>query len=130
MMKKIRWGVVLILLALATIAGAAAQTPATGRIMREKLVHSQRILEAILSSNFGLLERETVALARATETPAWAVLKGPEYMQQSEAFLKALRALDTAAKERDLDTAVKGYTELTLSCFACHRYMKDRRLAD
>jgi cytochrome c556 len=58
------------------------------------------------------------------------VLKGPEYLRQSEAFLKALGELRNAAKEHDLDAAVLRYNALTTSCFACHRYMKDRRLAD
>ena len=98
--------------------------------MREKLGHSQKILEAILTSNFALLDRESAALAKATEVPAWTVLQGPEYMRQSEAFLKALRELRDAAKGRDLDAAAQRYNTLTTSCFACHRYMKDRRLAD
>lgn len=109
---------------------AVAQTPATGRVMREKLAHSQKILEAILTSNFALLERESMALAKATESPAWTVLKGPEYMKQSDAFLKALRELTDAAKAHDLDTAAQRYNALTTTCFGCHRSMKDRRLAD
>ena len=108
----------------------SGQTPGTARVMREKLGHSQKILEAILTSNFSLLDRESAALAKVTEVPAWTVLKGPEYLKQSEAFLKALRELRDAAKERDLDAAVQRYNALTTTCFACHRYMKDRRLAD
>ena len=117
---------------IAALSGPVAfgQTPSTGRVMREKLAHSQRILEAILTSNFGLLERESAALAKATEVPAWTVLKGPEYLRHSDAFLKALAELRNAAREHDLDAAVLRYNALTTSCFACHRYMKDRRLAD
>ena len=107
----------------------SAQTPATGRVMREKLGHSQKILEAILTSNFALLERESAALAKATDLPAWNVLRGPEYMKQSDAFLQALRELTAAAKERDLDAAAQRYNALTTTCFGCHRSMKDRRLA-
>jgi cytochrome c556 len=110
-------------------SAASAQTPATGRVMREKLGHSQKILEAILTSNFALLERESAALAKATDSPAWTVLKGPEYMKQSDAFLKALRELTAAARDHDLDTAAQRYNALTTTCFGCHRSMKDRRLA-
>ena len=121
--------VIILLVAISGLAGSA-QTPSTGRVMREKLGHSQKILEAILSSNFALLDRESAALAKATDVPAWTVLKGPEYLKQSEAFLKALRELRESARERDLDAAAQQYNALTTSCFACHRYMKDRRLAD
>jgi hypothetical protein len=128
---SIRLVVVLLPAALIAMFGStgSAQTPATGRVMREKLGHSQKILEAILTSNFALLERESAALAKATDSPAWTVLKGPEYMKQSDAFLKALRDLSDAAKGHDLDAAAQRYNALTTSCFGCHRSMKDRRLA-
>jgi hypothetical protein len=105
------------------------QTPATRRVMREKLTHSQRILEAILTSDFELLERETTALSRVTQTAPWQALRSPEYLKQSETFLTANRALNEAAKNRDLDGAAELYTSLTMSCFACHRHMKDSRIA-
>ena len=129
MKTSTRLAAVVLLVALSGAAGSG-QTPGTARVMREKLGHSQKILEAILTSNFSLLDRESAALAKVTETPAWTVLKGPEYMKQSEAFLKALRELSDATKERDLDAAVQRYNALTTTCFACHRFMKDRRLAD
>ena len=119
---------VVILVGMSGLTGLA-QTPATGRVMREKLGHSQKILEAILTSNFALLERESAALAKATDSPAWTVLKGPEYMKQSDAFLKALRELSDAARGHDLDAAAQRYNALTTTCFGCHRSMKDRRLA-
>jgi cytochrome c556 len=120
----------LVLLVLVLMAPAVpGQTPATRRVMREKLTHSQRILEAILTSDFALLDRETTALTRVTETAAWQALRSPEYLRQSEAFLAANRSLNDAAKNRDLDGAAELYASLTMSCFACHRHMKDSRLA-
>jgi hypothetical protein len=102
----------------------------TGRVMREKLAHSQKILEGILASDFGLLERESAALVRITESPAWtSALRGPEYVRQSEAFLKVLRELEDSARTRDLDTAAQQYTAMTMACFNCHRYMKGQRIA-
>jgi hypothetical protein len=128
MKNAVRLVLILLLVAVSSQAGFG-QTPATRRVMREKLGHSQKILEAILTSNFTLLETESAALTKVTQSPAWTVLQGPEYLRQSEAFLKSLRELGAAARDRDLDTAVSRYTALTTSCFACHRYMKDRRLA-
>ena len=106
-----------------------AQTPATGRLMRQKLAHSQKVLEAIMTSDFALLERESAALEQATKAPAWAVLLSPEYMRQSGAFLRAAQDLRDAAKRHDLDGAASSYVSLTLTCFQCHRYIKDRRIA-
>ena len=127
-MKILTFAAVSVLVALFGVV-TPAQTPATGRVMREKLGHSQKILEAILTSNFAQLERESAALSKATQSSAWSVLRGPEYVRQSERFLKSLQEMDAAAKERDLDAAMAHYQELTSSCFGCHRFMKDKRIA-
>ena len=106
-----------------------AQTAATGRLMQAKLAHSQKILEAILTSDFALLEQESNALGQVTKAPAWSVFYNPEYTRQSGAFLRAIDDLRDAAKGADLDGAASSYVSLTLSCFQCHRYMKTRRIA-
>lgn len=121
----------MLIVALVVMSGleVPAQTPATGRLMRVKLTHSQRVLEAILTSNFALLDRESSALAEVTKSPAWSVFFSPEYNRQSGAFLRAIDDLRDAAKAMDLDGAASNYMSLTLTCFQCHRYMKNRRLA-
>jgi hypothetical protein len=105
------------------------QTAATGAVMRQKLSHSQKILEAIVTSNYILLERESSALAHVTDSPAWLVLNSPEYQRLSAAFLAETRNLVDAAQQRDLDAAATHYSSLTMTCFQCHRYMKNARIA-
>ena len=106
-----------------------AQTPATGRLMRVKLAHSQKILEAILTSDFALLENESAALAQATKLSAWSIFYSPEYNRQSGAFVRAVDDLRDAAMGKDLEGAASSYLSLTLTCFQCHRYIKNRRIA-
>lgn len=108
---------------------AIGQTPATGRMMREKLAHAQRLLEAITTSNYKLLEHESVALSRLTETPRWEDLKTPEFRGYSDDFLKAILDLTEAAKARDLDAAAVHYGSLVAACYRCHRHVKDARIA-
>ena len=121
--------VVLLVLIVGLAPAAPAQTTATGRLMREKLAHTQRILEALTTSNYDLLARESVALSQATTSPAWTVLKMPEYRRQSDAFLRITEDLAAAAKDRDLDLAAVRFGALTMSCYQCHRYIKNMRLA-
>ena len=97
--------------------------------MRQKLGLSQRLLEAILTSNFAALEEQSAALARMTEAPGWTVLKTPEYRRYSEAFVKATDDLRASARDRDLDAAALHYTALAMSCYQCHRYIKNARIA-
>ena len=108
---KSRIRLLLILSALVMVSGleVPAQTPATGRLMRVKLAHSQKILEAILTSDFALLDRESNALGQVTKSPAWSVFYSPEYKRQSGAFLRAIDDLRDAAKGMDLDGAASSY---------------------
>ena len=118
-----------LLMIVSTTERAATQTPATGRLMRQKLTHAQRLLEAITTSNYVMLERETAALVAIPQSPAWMVLNSPEYRRYSEAFRRATQALLDASKSRDLDKAVGIYQDVTMSCYRCHQYIKNMRLA-
>ena len=116
---------------LAAVAGrsATSQTPRLNQVMRNKLDHSQKILEAVVTSNWQELDRHSRELARAAQDPAWSVLKMPEYVRHSGAFLRATDDLIEAAKLRDLEAASLGFISLSTSCVSCHRYMTRARIA-
>jgi len=117
------------LLMIATAAQGNAQTAATARVMRQKLIDAQGVMAAVVTSNWGELDRRSKALAKATEDPAWLVLRTPEYAKQGEAFLRAVNdLLDTAAR-RDADGAPLAYVALTMRCVQCHRYVARARIA-
>lgn len=123
-----RLSLVVLLLALSG-PDARAQTAATSRVMREKLGHSQKILEAIMTSDFKSLEERSLALANVTKTEGWAVLKSAEYLRQSAAFVRALDDLVASARQKNLDTAVIHYMGMTMTCYECHRHLKNTRIA-
>jgi len=117
------------LLMIATAAQGNAQTAATARVMRQKLIDAQGVMAAVVTSDWGELDRRSKALAKATEDPAWLVLRTPEYAKQGEAFLRAVNdLLDTAAR-RDADGAPLAYVALTMRCVQCHRYVARARIA-
>jgi hypothetical protein len=103
---------------------------ALNRLMREKLEHTQKILEAVVTSNWVQLEQQTRELDRLTDDPRWTVLKYPEYAKYSLAFKHAVQELHAAAEKHDLDDVPKAYNTLTLRCVECHRYMARSRIAD
>jgi len=115
--------------AIGTISDASAQGPGVSSVMREKLQHSQKILEAVVTSNWTVLDSQTRALERLTEDPRWMVLKYPEYAKYSSAFKDALRDLRTAAVAHDLDKTPSAYTAMTMRCVECHRYLARSRMA-
>ena len=117
-----------ILLVAVSGGAASSQTVRLNQVMRNKLEHSQKILEAVVTSNWQLLDAETKALAQVTRDPAWSVLQFPEYVRQSAAFLRATDDLAEAARLRDLEGASLGFVALSTSCVSCHRYMARSRI--
>jgi hypothetical protein len=119
----------ILLVAVAGGSSSSAQTPRLNTVMRAKLDHSQNILEAVVTSNWQQLDRESRELARATQDPAWSVLAMPEYVRHTQAFLRATDDLIEAARLRDLEAASLGFISLSTSCVSCHRYIARARIA-
>jgi hypothetical protein len=117
-------------LSLTGVGPVEAQTARTGRLMREKLLHSQRILAALVTSDYGLLQRETQALTAITQNPVWAESMGPELRPFSSGFTRALAELKAASERRDYDSAGAAYTALTSGCIECHKHVMKSRVAD
>ena len=98
-----KWHVVVALSAFFGLAASPSQGPALNRVMREKLAHAQKILEAVVTSDWVSLETHSRELERLTEDPRWMVLKYPEYAQHSAAFVRTIQDLHRAAAQRDLE---------------------------
>lgn len=124
-----KWHVVVALTVCLGIAAGPSQGPALDRVMREKLVHTQKILEAVVTSDWVSLETHSRELERLTTDPRWMVLRFPEYSRHSAAFVRAIQDLHLAAAQRDLDQTPKAYVAVTLQCVECHRYLARERLA-
>jgi cytochrome c556 len=108
---------------------AGAQTARTGPLMREKLQHSQRILAALTTSDYALLQRETLALTRVTKSPLWAEMMTAELRPYTGSFLKALADLTAAADRRDYDAAGASFSAMTAACIQCHKHVMNARIA-
>ena len=111
------------------VSASRAQGPKLTAVMTEKLHHAQNIFEAVVTSDWAGLEKESAALEQLTADPRWTVLKYPEYARHSAAFLRAVQALRQAAADRDLDETPRAYVAVTLACIDCHRYLARVRAA-
>jgi hypothetical protein len=116
-------------LLLFTLAQTTAQGPAVDRVMQKKLVVTQKILEAVVTSRWSDLEARSRDLEDLTDDPAWRVLTAPEYATHSNRFRLSVHALHDAAAKRDLEATPKAYINVTLSCIECHRYLARSRIA-
>jgi hypothetical protein len=98
--------------------------------MREKLLHSQRILQAVTTSEWTLLQRETQALTAVTKNPTWTELMTSELRPYADGFQRALADLSAAADHRDYDAAGRSYLSVTGACLACHKHVMSARIAN
>jgi hypothetical protein len=102
----------------------------TNELMREKLDHAQSVLEGITMENFDLIAGNAAKLAALSQESVWRASDTPEYAEQSVLFRRNVQALRKAASEKSLDGAALAYTKMTFSCVECHKYLRNRKVAD
>jgi hypothetical protein len=124
-----KWLVLALFSAAVGLAAGPSQGPSLNNVMREKLGHTQKILEAVVTNDWVGLETHSRELERLTRDSRWTVLKYPEYARHSTAFIRAIQDLHLAAAQRDLEQTPKAYIAVTLQCVECHRYLARERLA-
>ena len=124
-----RVGLAILLVLGSATTEVASQTVPLKQLMRQKLVQSEKLLEAVVTSNWAELARRSRTLEELTNEPAWMALKTPEYVRQSSAFMEAAHDLMDAADRRDQEATPVAYLSLTLSCVRCHQYVARARIA-
>ena len=97
--------------------------------MRIKLEHANRVLEGIAVADFPMIAKNAEKLSLLSRESNWAVLQTMEYVEHSVNFRKATDAIMRAAQEKNLDGAALGYVDMTMRCVACHKYVRDVRMA-
>lgn len=110
------------------LTAGASQGPELHTVMRQKLTLAQKILEAVVTSDWTSLETNSRELERLTNDPRWMVLRYPEYASHSAEFVRSVRTLHTAAARRELEKTPKAYVDMTLQCVECHRYLARLRI--
>jgi cytochrome c556 len=93
-------------------------------IMQRKLEYAQNLFHALILEDFDAMDRNSERLQRLSEASNWNVTRTHEYTRYSSEFRRAVDALKKAAQERDLDLATLAYTEMTLKCVQCHKYVR------
>jgi len=123
-----------LLLALALAGGwpGHAQTGGqrTGEVMKLKLDHVQRVLEAIATENYDVMTLNAEMLGKLSQAAGWRVRETPQYELFSAEFRRHVDALALASRDRNVDAASLAYVQMTLSCVQCHKYMRNPKTAD
>jgi hypothetical protein len=99
------------------------------QVMQRKLEASERLLAALVTSNWRALDRDGRALKALTAEPGWDQLRLPEFQKHTAAFSRSIDAVIEAAGRRDQREALAAYNGLVASCVECHRYVSRARIA-
>ena len=118
----------LLLILIGAVAQTRKSTP-TKEFMREKLAHSQKVLEGITLEDYQLILVHSQKLSAMSQSADWKLFQNPEYLEQSASFRRYADTLTRAAQERNLDQATVAYLGLTMNCVECHKFVRGRRVA-
>jgi hypothetical protein len=129
-MKRIVAAVAFLVLSMWTAMAITAPPVNNVRdFMRQKLVHSQKVLEGITTDDLQSVAKHSQELSLLSQAATWQVLQTPEYLQHSVEFRRAVDSLTEAAKKRNSDGAALAYLDVTMKCVTCHKYVRGVRIA-
>lgn len=121
---------IVVTLAAGSLPVTAGQLPNIDEIMREKLEHGERLLEAVVLGQHVAVERHAYELTLLSEASTWTSLRTPEYLRYAAAFREIAERLMTQASERNTEEMSFAYTELVTTCVQCHRHVRGADTAD
>ncbi|ETX03962.1 cytochrome c [Candidatus Entotheonella palauensis] len=95
--------------------------------MRAKLIHTQQVLEGLLTEDFDEIVKHSQKMSLLTRALAWQMLEAAEYSQRSAEFRRSVDQLTEAAKKKNLDGVSLAYIDITIKCVECHKYVRKMR---
>jgi hypothetical protein len=105
---------------------ATEQSPVES-LMKAKAGYAHRLLDAVVLGELETVRDQAFRLKAVAETADWNVMETPEYVRESEAFLRATDRLLQSAGSGNPEAVALAYVDVTLSCVHCHRYVNARR---
>ena len=99
------------------------------KFMRAKLVHSQKLLEALTVEDYDMMAKNAQAMSLLTLAESWQVLQTADYLHESTTFRRSADSLTAAAKKKNLDGAALAYVEMTMQCVRCHKMIRHAKMA-
>lgn len=110
--------------------GPKLGTEKVSAFMRQKLMHSQKLLEALALEDFEGIAKNSQAISLLSQDEIWQVLQSADYLQYSKEFRRAADAVTESGRKRNLDGAALGYVDMTLKCVQCHKYVRGIKTSD
>jgi hypothetical protein len=109
------------------LLGGAEQPPAKPKtLMQRKLDHAQRMLEGLAVEDYALIAQHARAMNDLGLLEKSRHAESMSYQTQLQVFRFANDELVRLAEEKNLEGALLAYTQMTISCVNCHKYLRQQ----
>lgn len=96
-------------------------------LMKRKLELSQGLLASLTLNDLTKAGRQAKDLLEVRKEIAFKVIKSEMYETLSDDFARAAQQIVKAAADDNREAAKLAYLGMTMSCFNCHTYVRDRK---
>ncbi len=109
----------------------ALSSDETAVLMQAKLVHTQKVLEGLVTQDFKSIEKAAVALSKISLSPPPDMNKTGDksdeqiYEHFRMEFARLAGQLQGHARREELEATAYVQQNLTATCIACHDYIRD-----
>jgi hypothetical protein len=119
---------VALLAGLPGLSGHSAEQTKMSALMQRKLANAQKVLAAVTMNDFKAIRKHAEELIDISREAEFKVIKTPRYEVLAEDFRRTAGDLVRAAKDKNADAASLAYVEMSLSCFKCHKHIREVRM--
>jgi hypothetical protein len=128
-MRRLLWVAALALLAgLPAVSGHSAEQKKLSDLMHRKLENAQKVLAGVATNDFKAVRKHAEELIDISKEAEFKVLKTAQYELLAEDFRRTAGDLVQSAKDRNADAASLAYVQMSLSCFKCHKHIREVRM--
>ncbi|MGE0756443.1 MAG: hypothetical protein AB7O38_05465 [Pirellulaceae bacterium] len=104
---------------------ASPESEAAGSVwMKQKLSHSEGILEGLTRGNLDLVSKHATAMKALNKIEYFVRREPAGYRTQLHQFQFAIDELVRTAQAGNLDGATLAFTQMTVSCVNCHKQLR------
>lgn len=105
---------------------AQDQSP-LAKFMRKKLDTSSRILEGLATEDMAMIKDGAKSLLEMSKSEMWNALVDEDYRELNRDFRSAVRKMEQAATDENLDNALLQWNDAVKGCVECHKYVRSVR---
>lgn len=110
--------------------GDTKKSDDTRLFMRAKLANSQRVMEGLVTEDFGLIRDGARQMKKIAEASHWPKTIDEIYQHHSVAFRRQCDKLVDHADRNDLQAAHYTYLHMSTTCIDCHDYVRAKFRVD